>query len=83
MAAPIVSGPPLLFIQHQGGTMRDTSTSRDERGASGVEYGLLLAGIFVTIAGAVYGFGGAFKNLSDENCDGVVGAIKNSDSCRP
>ena len=63
--------------------MKIDEQPRDERGASGVEYGLLISGIFVVIVGAVYGFGGAFKTLSEENCDGIVGAIKNSDACRP
>jgi Flp pilus assembly pilin Flp len=62
--------------------MRTNEQQRDERGASGVEYGLLISGIFLAITGAVYGFGGAFKGLSEENCDGVVGVIKNNERCR-
>lgn len=63
-------------------TMHRIFPPDDERGASGVEYGLLIAGIFLTITAAVWGFGSAFSNLNDESCDGIVGAIEKRDACR-
>ena len=45
---------------------------RDERGASAVEYGLLVAGIAAVIVGAVFVFGqGVFLNLFTETCNSI------------
>ena len=43
----------------------------DERGASAVEYGLLLAGIAALIAVVVWTFGGVLSNTYDATCDSV------------
>ena len=46
--------------------------SRDERGASAVEYGLLVAGIAAVIVGAVFGLGqGVFLHLFTETCNSI------------
>ena len=46
--------------------------SRDERGASAVEYGLLVAGIAAVILTAVFAFGqGIFSSLFQETCDSI------------
>ena len=45
---------------------------RDERGASAVEYGLLIAGIAALIIVSVYAFGGAvLTHLFQSTCDSV------------
>jgi pilus assembly protein Flp/PilA len=45
---------------------------RDERGASAVEYGLLIAGIAALIIVSVYAFGGAvLTHLFQNTCDSV------------
>ena len=45
----------------------------DERGASAVEYGLLVAGIAAVIVAAVFLFGeGIFTNLFQETCDSIA-----------
>jgi pilus assembly protein Flp/PilA len=45
---------------------------RDERGASAVEYGLLVAGIAAVIVGAVFLFGqGIFTELFQETCNSI------------
>ena len=45
---------------------------RDERGASAVEYGLLVAGIAAVIVAAVFLFGeGVFTNLFQETCNSI------------
>jgi pilus assembly protein Flp/PilA len=44
----------------------------DERGASAVEYGLLIAGIAAIIIVSVFAFGGAvLHNLFENTCDTV------------
>ncbi|MCY7396020.1 MAG: Flp family type IVb pilin [Nocardioides sp.] len=40
----------------------------EERGASAVEYGLLIAGIAALIVAVVFIFGGAIKNIFDDTC---------------
>ncbi len=44
----------------------------DERGASAVEYGLLIAGIAALIVVIVFTFGGALSNIFQETCDSVT-----------
>jgi pilus assembly protein Flp/PilA len=51
----------------------------DERGASAVGYGLLIAGIAAIIALAVYAFGGAVTNLFGNTCGTFVS--KTGGSC--
>ena len=44
----------------------------DERGASAVEYGLLVAGIAALIVAVVFLFGGAISDIFKETCDSVT-----------
>ena len=44
----------------------------DERGASAVEYGLLIAGIAALIVAIVFLFGGALKGVFDSTCKSIV-----------
>ena len=44
-------------------------TRRVERGASAVEYGLLIAGIAAMIAVAVFAFGGGADGLFQDSCN--------------
>ena len=50
-----------------------TRSERDERGASAVEYGLLIAGIAALVAAVVFVLGGAVAQLFDD----MVTAIQN------
>jgi pilus assembly protein Flp/PilA len=43
----------------------------DERGASAVEYGLLIAGIAALIVVVVFAFGGVLKNIFSTTCNSV------------
>ncbi len=43
----------------------------DERGASAVEYGLLIAGIAALIVVVVFAFGGVLKNIFSSTCNSV------------
>jgi pilus assembly protein Flp/PilA len=43
----------------------------DQRGASAVEYGLLIAGIASLIVIVVFAFGGVIKNVFQKTCTSV------------
>ena len=43
----------------------------DERGASAVEYGLLIAGIAALIVVVVFAFGGVIRNIFSSTCKSV------------
>jgi len=45
----------------------------DERGASAVEYGLLIAGIAALIVVIVFAFGDNIRDVFDETCQSVAG----------
>ena len=45
----------------------------DERGASAVEYGLLVAGIALAIVAAVWAFGGALSGMFEDANNGLQG----------
>ena len=54
-------------------------SARDERGASSVEYGLLLTGVAAVIAGVVFLLGNVVHDtLFDPGCDELVGHIRSS-----
>jgi pilus assembly protein Flp/PilA len=44
----------------------------DERGASAVEYGLLIAGIAALIVVVVFAFGGVLTNIFSNTCSRVA-----------
>jgi pilus assembly protein Flp/PilA len=44
----------------------------EERGASAVEYGLLVAGIAALIVLVVFAFGGAIRDIFQDTCDKVT-----------
>lgn len=46
----------------------------EERGASAVEYGLLIAGIAALIVAVVFIFGGKLSALFDKTCDSIAGS---------
>ena len=52
----------------------------DERGASAVEYGLLIAGIAALIVTVVFLFGGALSDIFQGTCDDVT-AQSSTASC--
>ena len=49
----------------------------DERGASAVEYGLLIAGIAALIVIVVFAFGGALKGIFTDTCSKVTVSASN------
>ncbi len=62
----------------------ETSSSRidkrDERGASAVEYGLLIAGIAALIVLVVFAFGGVLSNLFSDSC-GTITSVVTASTC--
>ena len=52
----------------------------DERGATAVEYGLLITGIAAVITVAVFAFGGVVKNIFNNTCNSL-GASAGAGSC--
>jgi pilus assembly protein Flp/PilA len=48
------------------------SSRRTERGATAVEYGLLITGVAALIVLAVYAFGGSVFGLFTDSCDAVT-----------
>ena len=46
----------------------------EERGASAVEYGLLIAGIAALIVVVVFAFGGNLKSIFQNTCKSVAGS---------
>ena len=52
----------------------------DERGASAVEYGLLVAGIAALIIAVIFAFGGVLNGVFDNTC-GSIANQGNSGSC--
>jgi pilus assembly protein Flp/PilA len=52
----------------------------DERGASAVEYGLLITGIAALIAIIVFAFGGALSNIFQKSCN-TLGASASAGNC--
>jgi pilus assembly protein Flp/PilA len=62
--------------------MLDSRLARlDERGASAVEYGLLITGIAAVIALAVYAFGGMVTGLFTHTCSSVASQAGQGGAC--
>jgi pilus assembly protein Flp/PilA len=53
----------------------------DERGASAVEYALLIAAIAAVLALVVYAFGGMLSNVFSSTCQSVGTHANASNSC--
>ena len=61
-------------------TTRAARTRSGERGASAVEYGLLIAGLAAIIAVAVFAFGGGSTGMFQDSCKTVF-ADRSVGSC--
>lgn len=59
-----------------------TSTP-DERGASAVEYGLLIAGVAALIVAVILLFGGAVTGLFTDTCTEVTTETSPTTDCTP
>lgn len=56
-------------------------SARDERGASAVEYGLLVAGIAAVIVAGVFLFGDFMRELFGTSCGTIAGEVTRRDEC--
>lgn len=54
--------------------------TRDECGASAVEYGLLVAAIAALIVVIVFAFGGVVRDTFDTTCDTIAGTAQVTDN---
>jgi pilus assembly protein Flp/PilA len=66
----------LLYI-----LVRGQKAKMDERGASAVEYGLLIAGIAALIVAVVFLFGGVIKNIFNNTCGAVASSTGTGTTC--
>jgi pilus assembly protein Flp/PilA len=57
--------------------------ARDDKGASAVEYGLLVAAIAAVIVVVVFALGGVLKSKLDTTCKGIAGGATPAASCAP
>ena len=53
----------------------------DERGASAVEYGLLIAGIAALIVAVVFLLGGQIRDTFQSTCDTIAGSGNGTVAC--
>ena len=56
-------------------------TTKEEDGASAVEYGLLVAGIAALIVLIVFAFGGVIKDVFKGTCDKVQSGAQTTTHC--
>jgi pilus assembly protein Flp/PilA len=56
---------------------------RDERGASAVEYGLLIAGIAALIVAVVFLFGGTLNEVFTDTCNTIANGTTTNDCTTP
>jgi pilus assembly protein Flp/PilA len=54
-------------------------TEKSERGASAVEYGLLIAGIAALIVVVVFAFGDSLTGIFEDTCEAVTASATSSD----
>lgn len=55
----------------------------DDRGASAVEYGLLIAGIAALIVVIVFAFGDNIRDIFNDTCDSVNGTARSGCATTP
>jgi len=60
------------MIDHPRTKPAARADDRSERGASAVEYGLLIAGIAAMIAIAVFAFGGGSTGMFQDSCKTIM-----------
>jgi pilus assembly protein Flp/PilA len=57
--------------------LRKVSRHARDRGASAVEYGLMVAAIAAVIVGVVFGLGTLVKSAFDKTCSAVSSSVTN------
>ena len=56
---------------------------RDERGASAVEYGLIVGAIAAVVVIVVFALGGAVRDMFTESCTSIANEASPTSSCAP
>lgn len=54
---------------------------RDDRGASAVEYGLILFAVAAVVVAAVFAFGGAVDELFSDSCESLRSGTGTTETC--
>jgi pilus assembly protein Flp/PilA len=54
---------------------------RDQRGASAVEYGLLVVAVAALIVVVVFAFGGMVRHTINQTCGRLASSVSGSSSC--
>jgi pilus assembly protein Flp/PilA len=63
--------------------LRKVSRRAHDRGASAVEYGLMVAAIAAVIVGVVFGLGGLVRGAFSKTCTAIgAAASQNTGSCK-
>jgi pilus assembly protein Flp/PilA len=63
--------------------MMTRRTLGDERGASAVEYGLIVAAIAALVVIVVFALGGAVRDMFTESCTTIANEASPTSSCAP
>ena len=63
--------------------MTTRSTLGDERGASAVEYGLIVAAIAAVTVIILFALGGAVRDMFTESCTTIANEASPTSSCAP
>ncbi len=66
------------MLEHLRNLLHANRSERDERGASAVEYGLLVAGIAALIVAVVFLFGGMIRDTFDKTCSTIQAVVGNA-----
>lgn len=53
----------------------------DDRGASAVEYGLVVAAVAAVVVAAVFAFGGAVDELFSDSCESLRSGMGTTQTC--
>ena len=62
-------------------TIRKNLPTRDEEGASAVEYGLLVAAIAAVIIIIIFALGGVVQNVFQKTCDSISAKASTTATC--
>lgn len=69
------------MLEHLRNLCHASRSERDERGASAVEYGLLVAGIAALIVAVVFVFGGMIKGVFTDSCSAIQNDGTSNGTC--
>ena len=71
------------MVEYRSIMINGRRAGMNERGASAVEYGLLVAGIAALIVAIVFLLGGQIQSAFSDTCDAVAGGADGGGDCTP